>query len=381
MKLGIVEYQGWGKVRELSKALNILGSRNVMLVVGSTSYVASGAKPIVDVLLSPYNVNRFIVSSSLPNIGTIAEGVSIARSSGADVVVGIGGGNVLDTAKCIAVLSTQLIDDYKSLITKKIPLIGKSLPKILIPTTAGTGSEATQFAVIYMEKQKYSLDNKIVFPEFAIIDPGLTSSLNPYITACTGIDALAQAIEAFWSVRSTDESNRYSSDAITSILPVLYEVVNNPYAKHREVMTCGSNLAGKAINIARTTTPHSVSYPISAHFGVQHGHAVALTLPSIFDYNGAVEEDTVQDKRGISYVLDTMGELCLMFDTTDCLYVKHKLECLLDLIGLERRLSKLGVTESGVDIVLNEGFNPERVINNPRVLTRDALEVMLRKIY
>jgi alcohol dehydrogenase class IV len=159
--------------------------------------------------------------------------------------------------------------------------VGK--PLIAIPTTSGTGTEATCFAVVYIDKTKYSLKHSSILPDYTIIDPTLTHAMPPLVTAATGMDALAQAIESYWGVKSTHESQAYAREAITLTLAYLKAACQNE-VEARDAMSRAANLAGKAINLTETTACHAVSYPITSYFNVPHGHAVALTLASMFGY-------------------------------------------------------------------------------------------------
>ena len=141
-----------------------------------------------------------------------------------------------------------------------------------------------------------------------------------------------------------------------------------------------ANLAGKAINISKTTACHAVSYPITSHFGVPHGHAVTLTLGKMFVYNSHVSDQDCLDSRGVNYVCKVMEDLCKMLGVDSSDKAEKKIHDLMDRIGLKKSLGELGINNKGLEIILNEGFNPERVKNNPRRLTRDKLRKMLQEI-
>jgi len=146
-------------------------------------------------------------------------------------------------------------------------------------------------------------------------------------------------------------------------------------------MLRASNLAGKSIRITKTTTCHSVSYPITSYFGIPHGHAVGLTLAEMLVYNSEVTEEGCNDSRGAEYVKRTIGELVEMFGEKDIKKTHERIENLMMFIGLEPRLSKLGIGEKDKKIIIQKGFKLERVKNNPRVLTQDGLKNILEHIY
>ena len=250
----------------------------------------------------------------------------------------------------------------------------------MIPTTAGTGSESARFSVIYINKTKYSLAHNSMLLNFAILDPIFTKNLPPYITACTCMDALCQAIESFWSIYSTEESGAYSKQAIELINSNITKNVNNPDRVSREKMLIASNLAGKAINIAKTTAAHAVSYPLTSYFNVPHGHAVALTLPHFIEFNYDISLENLQDSRGVKFVKDRMSELFTILKVETADKAKDKIINIMKDINLETRLSKLGINRNNIDVIIENGFNPQRMKNNPKLVSEKDLRNLLEKI-
>lgn len=362
---------GTGSLRKTHSLLHSLGAKRIFLVTGGKSFKSCGASDVLNKELNNYQVTTFDNFEVNPKLKDIKEGVIRFKKAKPDVVIAVGGGSVIDTAKAINALSANHGNpaDYvkgKSKINKP----GKTL--IAIPTTSGSGSEATHFAVVYIGTAKYSLAYKYILPQYSLIDPQLTLGLPAKITACSGMDALGQAIEAYWSVNSTPLSKRYSSAAIKLILNNLVIAVNRPSGQARIAMSKAAHLAGKAINIAKTTACHSISYPLTSFFGIPHGHAVGLTLSSLLEYNAAITKDDVTDRRGVSYVRKVINNLGLTPKTIDKL---------MKTIGLETRLSQLGITkQNDLNIILDHGFNPDRVKNNPRLLTREALSKILANL-
>ena len=154
----------------------------------------------------------------------------------------------------------------------------KGVPLVAVPSTAGTGSEATHFAVIYKENVKYSIAHPYLLPNCAIVDAQFTFELPPYITACSGFDALCQAIESFWSVQASEISKGYAREAIIKIRENLLNSIRESNQKSRQQMAHAALLSGKAINITKTTAPHAISYPFTSLYKISHGHAVSLSL-------------------------------------------------------------------------------------------------------
>lgn len=226
---------------------------------------------------------------------------------------------------------------------------------IAIPTTAGTGSEATQFSVIYVNGVKKSLDNKSILPEYAIIDSQFVENNPKYLKACTAMDAYCHAIESFWAKKVTPLSREYARQAIILCKENIVKYVNSNDKETAQNMMRASNIAGKAINISRTTASHALSYKITTDYNIPHGHAVALTIAKLFDFN---------TKHG-------------KFDELKNLISDNPIEYFSSLfkeIGLEKDFNKLGINEiqSIVDNV-----NLDRLSNNPYKLNKVDLTELL----
>jgi len=292
--------RGQGSINNLTEILRQNRPGHIFLVTGHDSFAASGAETLLRKIISPFPTTRFSDFEVNPKLEDITKGFELFKKSGSDYIIGSGGGSVIDTAKTISVLACNH-GNAQDFVKGKKALSDDKIPTIIIPTTAGTGSESTHFSVVYIGKTKYSLAGEAMLPHVAVLDHGFTHSLSPRITASTGMDALCQGIESFWSVNSTDESRRFSEKAITFALSSLEKAVNDPDDASRETMILASNYSGRAINIAKTTAAHAVSYPFTSYFNIPHGHAVALTLPHFIEFNHEVDEYSVQDKRGLSF--------------------------------------------------------------------------------
>jgi alcohol dehydrogenase class IV len=168
-----------------------------------------------------------------------------------DLVIGIGGGMVMDIAKAASILATQP-EAPEVYITGKVVPSPRRIRLMLIPTTAGTGAEVTQFSVVYIDKIKYSLAHPSLGADHALLVPEFTYALPKAVTATSGCDAIAQAIEAFWSVNATPESHQYSAQALACLLPHIVEAVHRPTEENRRAMMLGACYVGVAINIVKT---------------------------------------------------------------------------------------------------------------------------------
>jgi len=361
------EYFGVGSLSPISNILAKEKPSSIILVKGKRSYQQSGAAGLLSSVLQQYSVTEFTEFSQNPQWSEVLSGIEIWREKKPDLIIAIGGGSSIDIAKIITILAEQP-ENPESYLEKKNKLNPKTTKIMAVPTTSGTGSEATHFAVVYKDKRKYSIAHHSLIPDYSIIDPNLTFSLSAYQTACTGIDALSQAIESYWSVQATEESKKFAAEAIRLVLIHLETAVNYPTAESRVGMAKAANYAGKAINVSFTTACHALSYPMTSYFNIPHGHAVALTLPDIVMHNAEISPDDCTDGREAEYVLKTMQELYAIFNVSSALGLKQSIERIMDNIGLQRKLSTLGITNEDIEVILKDGLNQERMKNNPRLI-------------
>ncbi len=373
------EFIGRGAINNLPDVIESHGARRVFLVSGDGSHHSSGAAQIVDRLIGSKVAARFYEFSVNPKYDDALRGMRLFEKPGYDIIVAVGGGTVIDIAKLINVFHSHP-GRTMELVTGQQKAENPGVPLVAVPTTAGTGSEATHFAVVYMNGVKYSLAHPHVLPDTAIIDSRFTDNLPPYITACTGIDALCQSTESFWAVGATPESQGYAAEAIELLRRTIVGAVNEPDNQSRDVMMRAANLAGKSINISKTTAPHAISYPITSGFGVPHGHAAAVTLGWFFEINAQVTSTTVNDPRGEDYVKDTMARLWQLFgvgSAQECrlAWYYRMLAC-----GLEYRPSRLGIRlRSHIDNIASN-VNLERLGNHPVVLSSEQIPDIFQKL-
>lgn len=354
------------------------GSR-VLLVTGKSSFAQSGAQVAVSELLKRFHVYRYCEFSPNPKFEEVMQAVTNFQSFFPDVVVAIGGGSVLDMAKLITVLPSDE-DQARDIILKRTEVPRRKAGFIAIPTTSGSGSEHTQFAVVYMDNEKHSLESPAILPDHIILDPSLTVTMSKYLTASAGADALAQAIESFWAVNGNDTSRQYAAKALTVILDAFPEVVNNPGLKYRRMMMEGAHLAGKAINISKTTAPHALSYVLTSKYGIPHGHAVALTLPGIFEYNlSQKDEQSLRVKpEAHKYMAQ---ELCRMLNCKNPEEGKWALKKILINSSLEMKLTKLGAKNSNEVSQLADSVNEDRLANNPVAMSESIIRALYEDIW
>ena len=237
-----------------------------MFIDKKTLLVCDNAFDLFGIKL-PFDFVRFSDFKSNPLFEDAIAGAEVFRQNKCDSIVAIGGGSSIDTAKCVKYLSHS------------------DAPIMAVPTTSGTGSEATHFAAIYRGGEKHSIADEKLTPDYVILQPDTLNTLPVYQKKCTMMDALCQAIESWWSKKATSESIGYSRQAIGLILANMERYLANEAECNRNMMAA-SNLAGKAINITTTTAPHAMSYKLTTLYGLPHGHAVALCLPKVWRYMG-----------------------------------------------------------------------------------------------
>ena len=261
----------------LEAALKELGTRKYLLVRDS-SYPYLSIRNYIDALPAPHVV--FDGFSSNPLYEDVCKGVALFNREGCDTIVAVGGGSAIDVGKCIKLFSKMepeqnfLFQGYKD----------TGVPLIAVPTTAGTGSESTRYAVIYYQGKKQSITHDSIRPPIAILDSSVLKTLPLYQKKCTMLDALCQGIESWWSVNSTQESKGYSRLAVETILENMDAYIRDNDEKAAEKILLAANFAGRAINITQTTAPHAMSYKLTSLYGLPHGHAVAMCLPEVWEY-------------------------------------------------------------------------------------------------
>lgn len=368
-------------INKVDSILNACRSRSILLLRGNQSYVSSGAKNAIGPQLAKHTVTELSGFYKYPRLEDIKKAIRVIRKHHVDFILAVGGGTVMDIAKAASLLCIEEgpIEDY---VTGKQKPTGKNIERLLVPTTAGTGAEITPFAVVYVDRKKYSLEHPSMRPDYAILAPELTSSLNPKITAETGCDALAQAIEGFWSVNATEESRQFSREVIPLILNNLVSAANNPTPQCREAMLKAAHLSGKSIAISKTTVAHALSYPLTGYHDIAHGHAVILTLPYFFLINEKVNEKNIQKKPGftVDFAKHIMKELYLLLGVQNGKEAQGSLTDIMDQLKLSRKLIDFGIAEQHLPNIIANGFNPQRVINNPVQITEGILWKILKAI-
>jgi len=338
--------------------------KSVFLVTGKNSYESCGAKDLLTLPLFGVKVTRFCDFKVNPRLVDLYEGIRIFNSQRHDLIIAIGGGSVLDMAKAIKGLHSYSGNLAEAIITGEESNNNTSL--VAIPTTAGTGSEATHFAVIYISGEKYSYSSRDLLPDYVILCPQLTESVNQYDAACAGADALCQSIESLWARSSTKDSKAYAKKALALVWNNIENAVVEQDGDAKARMLEGAYWAGRAINISKTTACHALSYKFTSGFKIPHGHAVALTLIPLIRHNYEADSKYCEDLFKALNVSDISSAVSL-------------LDKLWTALRLKMSLKELGIKKNEIEKL--SYCNKERLNNNPADLKRDKIVQMLETIY
>jgi len=360
---------GVGSLNKLAEVVGAFSPKKIVLVTGKQSMKKFGIADKIIENLKGYPVAVYDNVEHNPTTRNIEDGLQFLKKEEGNLVIGLGGGSAIDFAKAIAVLLKHPSSVSEYLSTNR-EIINRGIPIIAIPTTAGTGSEVTQYASIIHEdtKKKISLTHDYLRPNVAILEPALTVTMSKFITAITGLDALSQCIEAYWSRNHTHVSDVFALKGIKLISDNIVNAYNHPdKIELRSNMSLASLFSGIAISIAATTIVHSVSYPLTARFNVPHGLSCSLTLPSFIRYNSEVIGGRILDMaKAIN--AETVGDFI------------QKIDEIIVNVKLPRRLSEVGVNSEDIDLIVKEGFRPDRAGNNPREVTVEGLRKILKGI-
>lgn len=286
---------GPGSVKELASVAKSMGSRVLFVEGGSGSRTAG----LVEQLKSQgLTVSELHVKGE-PTVELVLAGVEQARAQNCDVVIGVGGGSVLDTGKAIAALLTNPGDiyDYLEVVGKGNPLTAASAPYIAVPTTGGTGTEVTRNAVLAVTERrvKVSLRSASMLPRLALVDPELTYGLPPEVTATSGLDALTQLIEPFLSNAANPMTDAVCRDGIRRVARSLRLAYESDDHAAREDMSLAAMYGGMALANAKLGAAHGFAGPIGGMFPAPHGAICARLLPLVMETNFYAIQDRAQD--------------------------------------------------------------------------------------
>jgi alcohol dehydrogenase class IV len=366
---------GEGSFAELAHHASRHG-RRAILVCGTRSLRASGRldQALQDLRSAQVDASVYDGVSGEPTLDMVQEGIDLARAAQVDVVIGIGGGSAIDVAKAMAGLCPHpgTVHEYFRG-DRQIP--GKGLPWIAVPTVAGTGAEVTKNAVLISppDHRKDSLRHDSWFASVALVDPELTLSVPPNVTAAGGSDALTQAIESYTSIGAMPITDALAIDAVEHIGRSLARAcADGRDVQARADLLYGSMIAGCALANARLGGVHGMAHPLGAHFRIPHGVLCGLLLPYVMAYNldYAVEKYArVAEALGA----DTAG----MDGHTAAQHAVERIERLFQAIGIPSHLGEYGVQLQDLAKVAQESLPSSSLKHNPRPLDAQDIETIL----
>ena len=382
---------GRGRINELGKnILNILRPRGVsnpkiLLVTGVNSLKRSGNLEKIKAILKEAKINLEIYDKAgkEPTTNILNNGKEFAIENKCDMVIGVGGGSVMDTAKGIAGLVTNggIVEDYHA----GKEFLNPPQPFILIPTTSGTGSEVTNNSVVKNEKTGLKKSIRGLWASLALLDPELTLSLPKKYTAYPGADALVQAIEALVSKSGNFMSDFFSRKSIAYLADTLPKVCDDLVnIDLREKMMLGSVLGAISFANGKLGAVHGFAHPIGIKHDLPHGLICGLLLPHVMKYNIEIE----QAAKKYSWIADLFHYQKILVDQGSCPksfpsktkekaeWAINKIEDIFDYVEIPLKLSEVGIKEVDLDDIVKDTTGSS-LANNPRETNKKALREIL----
>lgn len=362
-------------IQKIEKFLKKIEKKKILIVTGRKSFKKSGLKKLFQKFLNN-NWNIYYKKKNFPTINEVEKIAILIKKIKPQLIIAAGGGAVIDLAK----VSNNLyrVKNRKKIFLKSSKNITKNFCNLIaIPTTAGSGAEATSNAVIYINKKKYSLENRNVKPKYEILCPELVKNNHRSLKMSSGFDAIAQAVESLLSLKSNETSVKHAIKSLKLSLDAFPHYMKSKNIYFAKKMLLAANLSGKAINISRTTAPHAVSYPFTAHYGISHGQAVSITFNDFLKYNYENKEKSLskfnlEERYKILFKLtytQNINELDKYF-----LYLKKS-------NFVEDRLKYLGINISNNINKFMKEINVQRLSNNPIKLNYEAVTKILLNKY
>lgn len=305
-----------------------------------------------------------------PDYGSVVKGVDLFHETGCDLIFAVGGGSAMDVAKCIKLYSNM--DPAENYLKQAI--VPNEIKLLAVPTTAGTGSEATRYAVIYYNGEKQSVADYSCIPSTVLMDASVLQTLPAYQKKSTMMDAMCHAIESFWSVNSTEESKGYSKQALACIMENYARYLSNDPSGNANMLKA-ANLAGKAINITQTTAGHAMCYKLTSLYGIAHGHAAALCVSKLWPFMAAHPERCI-DPRGREYLHGVFAEIAEAMGCADVQAAIRTYQNILDSLELAAPAAR---DERDYE-TLRTSVNPVRLKNHPVLLDEAVIDQLYHQI-
>ena len=359
-------------IHDIIKFINDKNFKKIFILCGKNSFITSGAKHLFK-KIDNKEIKFFYKKSEVPILNELIEIIREIKDFKPDLFLAIGGGGVIDYAKIANVVDIRS-DLAELIVNYSYPFKKKYTKLAVIPTTAGSGAEVTSNAVIYVNGIKYSFESELLIPDFFFLIPEFLISAPNKIKASAGFDAIAQALESLISKKSNEESVDYATKSLNISVNSFLPFVNNPNIKNAAEMSIASNLAGKAINISKTTAPHAASYPFTSLYNISHGHAVSLFFEKFFKFN-------YQNLNKSETYFDLKKRFDLMFRLFNVQNIDEfnlKISLMKQKSKLEDSLPKLNINAKNNSKNILNGINLLRLGNNPvKIIEKDIVKIIL----
>lgn len=352
------------------------GGKHVFLMTDKGISEAGWTDEMINILEQRnFKITKFDAITSNPRDYEVMAGAELYKESLCDAIVAIGGGSVMDCAKGIGIIATNGGDilSYEGVdqIINAIP------PLICIPTTAGSSSDVSQFAIVNDtgRKNKIAICSKSIVPDVALIDPVVLTTMSPYLTACTGIDALVHAIEAYISIAASPITDLHAIESIRLISSNIVEAVNNPdNVQLRGLIMQASLQAGLAFSNASLGCVHSMSHGLGGFLDLPHGECNALLLPHVINFNFS----SVPDR--LNHIAEVMGcDTRGMSEKESCNKLFDFIVDLQKKCGIKGGLEPRGVKFSDIGYLAKNAMNDICMATNPRVPNHRDVEVIYQE--
>lgn len=375
---------GAGRISELSSIVNEYGKRALLVTTPATIPALREQYDRVIAILKTGGIQVFHYDGVVPNptIASVQKGAEIAIANEVDVVIGLGGGSSMDTAKAISVAATHNGTCWDYLFYKNPqPDPEKLLPIIAISTTSGTGSQVTQVAVVTNPetRDKSALFNNILYPNVAIIDAELMTTLPLFITATTGFDALCHCFESALNINSNGAYVQLLAwEGIKIVVENLPLALNDPTnIEYREKMAWADTLGGLSIAVAGVTLPHGMGMAIGGMYPqVAHGEGLAIIYPAFARYTW---HSDIASFAKLARIINP--ELVLQSDEYAAEHAAEEIEKFLKLIGISNRLSNVGIPEAEIELLAKQCMILPDYKNNPRIATIDDMVELIKQSF
>ncbi|PIC97474.1 alcohol dehydrogenase [Sporosarcina sp. P26b] len=373
-------YIGWGCLSVLPDEVKRLQAKKI-LIVTDPFLLKLGITDTIEKPLQQMGCTTDIYTDVEPEppleIGERL--VAYTRSQEFDLVIGLGGGSALDLAKIAAVLSMNdgNVSDYLNLSGNRT-ITDKGLPKILIPTTSGTGSEVTNISVLSLNTTKDVVTHDFLLADVAIVDPELTITLPPKVTAATGVDALTHAIEAYVSKNANPVTDSLAFKAIQLISGAIRTAVKDGKNKQaRSDMSYGSYLAGLAFFNAGVAGVHALAYPLGGQFHIAHGDSNAVLLPYVMGYI------RISCEEQLKHILEAMGSSTVGQTQEEASYTCiNKLEELVNDVGIPSTLKGFNIPIESLEALTDDAIKQTRILaRSPMELKRDDIFAIYKSAF